>query len=425
MNTPTATPRDAATVVIVRDRGTGPEVLLLQRAERGDHNSGAWVFPGGLVDPGDRAFGSLADGGSDERASAMLGVPRGGLAYYLAAIRECFEESGVLLAVDAQGRLPALDEATRAALAPLRDELKNGALTLVQVCERFGLRPAPQLLHYVGHWLTPMGRAKRFDTRFFLAVVPPGQAALHDAQETLDHVWLPAAEALSPGNARRLMTPTRAMLEQVLPFPTAQALQAALQAPRTVARVLPRLALDESGLRPVLPHEPAYAELARLDPQGRCDAWCVLRPHVAVPLGAHVTRVSAGADGGNSYLVRSGGGVTVLDPASPDAAHVDALLAAAAPEGIGRIVLSTGDAVRQAAAQRLHERCGAPVMDRPDALDEPDLALHRTSTALCALHVPDGIAFAPDARSLPPQWHGLAGWIAPLHGFLQPVSAPT
>src|SRR5687768_1751191 len=89
-------PRQAATLVVARDGPQGLEVLLLLRAERGDHNSGAWVFPGGLVDPGDREAHAVCDGPDDATLSAALGVPEGGLDPAVAAIRECFEECGLL-----------------------------------------------------------------------------------------------------------------------------------------------------------------------------------------------------------------------------------------------------------------------------------------------------------------------------------------
>ncbi len=290
---PPATPRDAATVVVVRECVSGGlEVLLLQRAERGDHNSGAWVFPGGLVDPGDRAEEVLA--------------------FQRAAVRECFEECGILLARDAAGAWPALGEPARAELAAQRQHVACGTTTLAEVCRRFGLQPSYDALHFIAHWLTPMGRAKRFDTRFFLAVVPTGQQALHDAQETLDHVWIAPAEALSPRNSRRLMTPTRATLEQLLPFDSAQALQAWAAQPRKVERILPRLAVDAGGVRPVQPHEPAYEEIAKLDPQGRSDVWCEMRPGVEVRIGSHVTRVVR-EDGTNRYFVDG----VEIEPAQP------------------------------------------------------------------------------------------------------------
>jgi uncharacterized UPF0160 family protein/8-oxo-dGTP pyrophosphatase MutT (NUDIX family) len=288
-------PRDAATVVVVRDGADGLEVLLLQRAERGDFNSGAWVFPGGLVDPGDGAAQAPGAGLTDEEASRRLSVPSGGLAFYRAAIRECFEEAGLLFANDARGELVSLTDAMAERLSALRGEVQQGTRSFDAACSEFGLRPAPERLHYIAHWLTPVARPKRFDTRFFLAIAPAGQRALHDAQETLDHVWMVPAEALSTRHARRLMNVTRKILELLTPFADTVALAAWAASPRSIERVLPWLALDGGELRPVLPHEPAYAEVRKLDPDGSGDAWCDMRADVAVRLSAHVLRVAAPA----------------------------------------------------------------------------------------------------------------------------------
>ena len=303
-------PRNAATVVVVRDGQSGLEVLLLQRAERGDHNSGAWVFPGGLVDPQDAQVSAPAM--SDAQASSRLDVAGGGLAFYVAAIRECFEEAGILFALDARGEIASLAGALGDALAALRDAVGTGACPLADVLRQFELTLAPERLHYIGHWLTPLGRAKRFDTRFFLAIAPQRQLAMHDANETLDHVWLAPAEALSPANSRRLMTPTRAMLDLLLPFRDTSELAAWAASPRRVDRVLPRLALGAQGLQPVLPGHPAYDEVGKLDAEGRCDAWCELRPGVPVRIGEHVVRI-AGATG-NRYLVETPEGEVSVDP---------------------------------------------------------------------------------------------------------------
>jgi len=299
-----AVPRDAATVVVVRDGAAGLEVLLLQRAERGDHNSGAWVFPGGLLDPADRAAEASVDGLTDEQASALLGLERGGLAFFLAAIRECFEECGILFAHDAQGDFAQLEGEAGAQLAALRHEMENGACDLADVCRRFSLRLVPKQLHYIGHWVTPAGRAKRFDTRFFLAVAPARQTAMHDASETLDHVWISPRDALSPSNARRLMTPTRAMLELLQPFTSTEPLLSWARSPRQVERVQPRLAMGPAGPQPVVAAHPAYDEIGKLDPHGRGDAWSELRPGVAVRIGEHVERTTD-AQGRNTYRVGS------------------------------------------------------------------------------------------------------------------------
>jgi 8-oxo-dGTP pyrophosphatase MutT (NUDIX family) len=329
-----AVPRDAATVVVVRDAGAGLEVLLLQRAERGDHNSGAWVFPGGLLDPADRAAEASAAGLTDEQASALLGLERGGLAFFVAAIRECFEESGILFAQDAQGAFASLEDEAGTQLAALRHELKDGACDLADICRRFSLRLVPDRLHYIAHWLTPAGRAKRFDTRFFLAIAPARQTAMHDASETLDHVWIAPRDALSPGNARRLMTPTRAMLELLLPFPSTEALAAWAGAPRQVERVLPRLAMGPAGVQPAMPNHPAYDEVGKLDPDGRGDAWSEPRPGVPVRIGDHVERITD-ADGRNTYRVGSGSqGWQVVDPFSVRLVEQDRIVIAPDRESV-------------------------------------------------------------------------------------------
>src|SRR5438132_6110517 len=121
-------PRQAATLVVVRDAAPGIEVLLLLRAERGDHNSGAWVFPGGLVDAADREAHACCAGLDDAAASARLHLPQGGLAYHLAALRECFEECGLLFASDATGA--ALGAEAVARLQAWRAPLHRGEQTL-------------------------------------------------------------------------------------------------------------------------------------------------------------------------------------------------------------------------------------------------------------------------------------------------------
>lgn len=292
-------PRDSATVVIVRDAATpggGIEVLLLQRAEGGDHNSGAWVFPGGRLDPGDRAAFELPLALTDLEASTRLSLPHGGLAYYLAAIRESFEEAGILFAFDRSGAEAALPAET------LRDDVRHGRTSLPDVCRRFQLRLVPERLHYIAHWLTPLGRAKRFDTRFFLAAAPQRQAAMHDAIETTDHVWISPADALSAANARRLMVPTRAVLAMLLPFRDTAGLLRWAAEPRQVPRMQPRLARGAAGLESLPPGHPAYEEIGKLDPEGRCDAWCELRPGVPVRISPHILRTT-GPGGRHTYRI--------------------------------------------------------------------------------------------------------------------------
>jgi len=412
-------PRPAATIVVVRDAPGGLEVLLLRRADKGDHNSGAWVFPGGLLDPADRRCHAFCDGVDDARASALLALPDGALDYYVAAIRESFEEAGILFATAGAGQPLDMLVDSGTPLAALRAPLHRGEVALAEVCRDFGLRLAAGQLFYIAHWVTPVGRAKRFDTRFFLAVLPPGQASSHDALETVDHVWLRPAQALSAENSRRLMTPTRSVLATIGRFDDAAALLAWARSPREVVTVAPRLGRDRDGVRPVQQHEPAWEELALVDPQGRGTAWCELRPDEPAPLTARVLRVAAG-DGSNSYLLGDASGCTVIDPGSVDDRHLEALIAAA--PGPVRAILSTGD---QPAAQALQQRTGAKVM-QPAAGDDLTVASGLTLRVLPAaggaahrayLLVEEKILFSGAPSDLTVPAHPGVDWIAPGRGF--------
>ena len=361
--------RPAATVVVLRDAERGPEVLLLRRAERGDHNSGAWVFPGGLVDAGDVRCTAHARGVDTTSAAARLGLAEGALDYYVAAVRECFEEAGLLFAAEA----PAAD--TSAWRHDWRVRLQRGECALADLCAAESLTLALDELVYLSHWVTPLGRGKRFDTRFFVARAPRGQAARHDDGELVEQRWLSPAGALQAD--LKLMTPTRKTLEGLVRFEAVDALLSWARAPRVVPMTMPRVGHGRQGLRPVTPDEPAWAELGRLDPQGHGQASYDLRPGVAVRLSQRVIRVTANngsvmtGPGTNSYLV--GGGPAnvwaVIDPGPADAAHVDALLAAA-PGPIRWIFATHTHLDHSPACALLAARTGAAVLGRIAAFPE-------------------------------------------------------
>jgi 8-oxo-dGTP pyrophosphatase MutT (NUDIX family) len=159
--------RAAASLLLLRDGAGGLEVLMLRRAERdGDMRSGAVVFPGGVLDAGDRDAHRWCLGPGDAEASARLGVAEGGLDYLVAAVREAFEEVGLLLAARPDGS--AFDAAAMAdALQPWRRRLHAGEASIGDFCTAFDLRLDLRSLAYTSHWLTPPGLPKRFDTRFF------------------------------------------------------------------------------------------------------------------------------------------------------------------------------------------------------------------------------------------------------------------
>jgi len=424
-------PRVAATLVVVRDAPSGLEVLLLRRADKGDHNSGAWVFPGGLVDAGDRRCHGACIGLDAARASALLGVEAGGLDYYVAAIRECFEEAGLLFAVDEGGQFVNMHGESGGRLSALRGPLNSGDCEFADFCRDFGLRLSADRLFYIGHWLTPKGRAKRFDTRFFLAVLPDGQASVHDEVETVEQVWLPPVAALSPENTRRLMTPTRAMIEQLAVFSDTGALLDWARSRREVPCVLPRLATSHVGPCPILSNHPAWAEVGRLDPDGRGDAWCEIRPGVPVRLSPGVLRLSAGESGCHSYLVDVGRNEwAVIDPGPRGEDHLNAVIAAA-PGPIRWIFLTDGEAEQLESAARLQAHTGAQVHG-PQSHNgvEPATTLRAfpgpTGNAMSYLLVREKILFA-GAQAVPRAWLAEqdVAWLAPRQGFLVTLLSTT
>lgn len=256
--------RDAATVMLLRDGDGGLEVFMLRRRLQSDFVGGAYVFPGGAVDPPDRvvALEAVCAGRSDAEASQLLGVDRGGLAFWVAAVRECFEEAGVLLAYDRAGGLVRLDDPAAAdRFSVHRRDVDSGARTLAEVCRDEGLRLAVDGMHFFSHWITPEGPPRRYDTRFFVARAPDGQEPLHDGRETITGTWITPDDALDRHRAGEfdLIFPTIRSLVALSRFAGAdEALTAAAEASE-VPTILPRLVADEGGgVRIVLPGDDDY-----------------------------------------------------------------------------------------------------------------------------------------------------------------------
>ena len=400
--------RPAATIIVVRDAPVGIEVLmLLRRAHRGDVYGGAWVFPGGVVDARDHECGGVCGAFGDAAASSQLGLPAGGLDYYVAAVRECFEESGLLYAHRAGGALAGAAEAA----PPLHDwrgRLHRGEAGLADLCRAHGLAPAMQQLIYFGHWLTPLGRPKRFDTRFFLAEAPAGQTATHDDVEMVEERWFTPADALERRVEMKLLTPTVKSLETMARFDSVAALLAWARAPRAIVATMPHMGTGRQGLRPVPPDEPAWAELRRIDPEGRGSGRYEIVPDEPVRLSPRVIRVSADngsvmtGPGTNTYLIDGGANEwAVIDPGPLDAAHVQAVLDAA-PGPIRWIFATHTHRDHSPATVMLAARTGARVHGRlcahPEWQDEtfsPDVLLaggerfaFNGGSTLRAIHTP-------------------------------------
>ncbi|HKA43472.1 MAG TPA: hypothetical protein VKF40_15945 [Burkholderiales bacterium] len=257
-------------MALVRDSERGMEVLMLQRNFNSAFVPGAHVFPGGTVDDADHAAELYArcDGLDDAAASRVLGIARGGLAYWIAAIRELFEEAGVLLARDAAGALLALAERkTAERFHTYRKSIESGERPFGAIVAEEGLRLAADRLAYFGHWITPVGAVRRYDARFFVAVAPERQIAEHDNREAIAHEWARPADLLEghERGERKLRTPTRHTLMRFAGFNSVSALVESLRAERDISAIMPRITREG---RYVVPGEPGYEDAAGTEGRG-------------------------------------------------------------------------------------------------------------------------------------------------------------
>ena len=258
-------PRDAATVMLVRDGAAGVEVFMLRRNLNSAFVGGAYVFPGGAVDDHDRHvdLDAVCAGRSDRNASELLGIdpPRGGLAFWVAAIREAFEEAGVLLAYDRNGGICDWSGPEVAArFAEHRKAVDAGDRRLVDVCVEEGLQLAVDAMHYFSHWITPIGPPRRYDTRFFVARAPEGHTYLHDDRETIANTWIRPVDALAAHRRGEfeIIVPTVRNLDAISRFDTTDDLLSAAAKIETVPAILPRVVQDLDGTRILLPGDPGY-----------------------------------------------------------------------------------------------------------------------------------------------------------------------
>ncbi len=195
-------PRPAATLLLVRESAQGPEVFMVRRPGAADFG-GMYVFPGGKVDASDASLGDLCVDLDDTIASQRLGLDAGGLAYWVAAIRESFEEAGALLAYRSGAPVGFADETLRQRFDIYRHQMQAGALSLLELCQREALEIATDRVHYFSHWITPKNVGRRYDTRFFLAPMPADQVVNHHAEELTDSCWVRPADALAHHEDKR------------------------------------------------------------------------------------------------------------------------------------------------------------------------------------------------------------------------------
>ena len=250
------TPRPSASVIVVRDGDHGLETFMVRRHARSSVAPSAYVFPGGTVRPDDaEPLGANADQLArllSERSDTPV-APAEAAGVYASAVRELFEEAGVLLACDASGRLLAIDEddqPLQERLAARRLALQARQLSLAAVLAEGGWRAAFDHLVPFSHWVTPSALATRFDTWFFVAEMPERQAALHCTIETSEGVWLPPRELLD--GSYPIVFATEHHLRRLAELGRVEELLAFARR-KPIRRVQPEVVEDSSGLRARLP----------------------------------------------------------------------------------------------------------------------------------------------------------------------------
>lgn len=255
---------------------------MLRRNLQSDFVGGAYVFPGGGVDPADGCADveQLCDGLTDVEASRALKLPSGGLAFWVAAVRESFEEAGLLQARWKDGRMLRFDdEAVAERFVAHRRAVDRGERRLAELFASEGLRFDFSATYYVSQWVTPPGSPRRYDTRFFVAAAPAGQRAVHDNREVIKSEWIRPADALARHAAGELtmLPPTTENLRRLGQSATVAAALTAAAAIKDVPAIVPRMLTQLDGTQTVvMPDDARYGDAYAGD--APLDSWQPLEP---------------------------------------------------------------------------------------------------------------------------------------------------
>lgn len=248
MNATSAIP--SATILMIRDGPRGLEIFMVVRHHQIDFASGALVFPGGKLNEGDDLVSKFCEGAKTKDTE---------LKYQVGAIREAFEECGILLARE-KGQREMVSISKLEKLDHYREPLAKGKLELKTFLESESLVLACDQLQHYAHWVTPDMMPKRFDTQFYLAKAPSDHIAVHDGYESVDSVWISPEDALAGNRSGKytIIFPTRLNIEMLSEAKTvAEAFSQA--ASRKVVTVKPKFEKREDGNYLCLPAEAGYA----------------------------------------------------------------------------------------------------------------------------------------------------------------------
>lgn len=339
--------RPAATVLLLRDGAGDVEVLMTRRSMTASFAPGAYVFPGGGIDAADAEH---------DHTSQRAGQSALHLTQALAAIRESFEELGILLARHADGRwadasdIEALDRH-----APLRPQ-----------CAARGLTLGGDAVYVLAHWMTDRDLPRRFDVPFLVARMPPGQVPVADETEQFEPVWVRPVDALERHRQGDffIIFPTIRTLERLSAYPSVDAVLSACAGENPLWTSCPRAGLLGGKEARYMEHEPPYGELALVSPDGQIVHELQWQHERAVPLLRNVQRLTAPnsgvmtGPGTNSYLVGDPDtGYIAIDPGPDDAPHLERLWRAAAGQ-IRSIVCTHSHPDHSPGARRLQALCG-------------------------------------------------------------------
>jgi 8-oxo-dGTP pyrophosphatase MutT (NUDIX family) len=244
-------PIPSATVMVLRDGAQGLEVFMLVRNRVVDFASGALVFPGGKNDAQD------ADPAWDHLAPVQVAHPA--RPYWVAAMRETFEETGLLLAHTAASGEPLPAARAISLTAQAQTRVAGGAQRFSDLIQSEGLRLATDRLVPFAHWVTPETMPKRFDTHFFLAAAPEGQIAVHDGGETVESLWIGPQQAIvDAGAGKRTLVPATTLNLELLAQSRTVAEAFAHARQRRIVTVTPTVAKAAGGVTISIPADAGY-----------------------------------------------------------------------------------------------------------------------------------------------------------------------
>ncbi len=355
-------PRPAATVLLLRDAidtSKGPfELLMTRRSATASFAPGVYVFPGGALD--------ASDGSDEAKAISKVRSSQSAeqCAFSVAAIREAFEELGVLLAYRPDGSMADSSELTR------MDRDQNA--DFIGQAASHGLRLAVDQVWWLCHWITDRDLPKRFDARFYVARMPSGQTPKADEGEQFEPVWVSPADALERHDAGQfdMIFPTIRTLRRLARLSSIDELLALCSTEKPLFVSSPRGGHYQNKIERFSEEEMQFGELELISPDGRVQHvldWNYAKP---VALTRNVQRLTCPnpgmmtGPGTNTYIVGEPGAYAVIDPGPADDAHVDRI-AAAVGNDLKYILCTHAHPDHSPGAARLKALTGAPILGRP------------------------------------------------------------